>query len=351
MEIQSTTITADKFYLKSTFIYGASSSGKGVIISNIMYVLKDIIPIGFAFCPTDNAQGLYSKRTLPRLCVFDTINVEWLEKFWERQMASAELYRLVNRIEVFESLFKKIPNAEVSAKVAEIRKLAEKHMREAKSVADADEIKEKRDDALRIVYRSHVDKYINEYRSLDSLGKDELITINNYNFNPDALLVIDDLSKEFKDLCKCAFIGDMLTKGRHYRITLIVAIHGDNYVDKPLRELPMVTIFTTAAVIASFFGKLENFTPQQKRRIVSAIEPIFKDEKSYKKIIYIRNTNSIFSFKAEDKRMFENFGSPIIFEYCEKLERESNGNAINNELLGKNKFLQMMIHASTSNRK
>lgn len=351
MDIQNTTLTAEMFYLKSTFIYGESETGKGVIISNIMYELRNIVPVGFAFCPTDAAQGLYSKRTLPSLCVFSTITVDWLNRFWDRQTANAEIYRLANRIDVFESLFRRIPSSDTGARVAEMKRIADRAIRDTINTDGAESvkvenIKNKLEDGLRIVYRAHVNRYIRAYQDLDGLSDDELITLSNYNFNPDALLVIDDLSSEFKALCSCPFIGDMLTKGRHNRITLIVAIHGDSYVSKPLRMFPMIIIFTTAAAVTSFFTKLENFTSKQKTEITRATERIFSNKTDYKRIMFIRNTNGFMLFTADDRRMFAGFGSPAVFEYCEMIANSNNGD-MDTELLGKNKFFQMMVKSST----
>lgn len=345
--------TVDMFYNKSTFLYGESQSGKGVIITNILYLLKDKIPAGFVFCPTDELQGLYSKRTFPSACVFSSISVDWLEKFWNRQVAISEIYRVSNRLNILEGLVGRIADEDTRTKIRTIRKLTEEHtIKSEGNFAKIEKIRESSEEALRTVYRSHIRKHWDRYNEIvDEISDDEKISLRNYNLNPDVVLVIDDLSSEFPELCKCKFIGDMLTKGRHYRITFIVAIHGDSYVPKKLRTFPMITIFTTSPSVNMYFGKLETITSAQKRDICNKSKYVFANKDEHKKLLYDRDNGAIYVVKADDHRFFEKFGACHLFDYCKKIspegdDEDTNNKTINKELLSTNKYLQLMIQSS-----
>jgi hypothetical protein len=86
------------FLNKSIVLYGLSNTGKGRIIIDILYRLRNHISFPFVICKSQvSAEKDYAPR-IPRSCIKYTLTKEWLEQFIKTQEGRARLYNIASNL-------------------------------------------------------------------------------------------------------------------------------------------------------------------------------------------------------------------------------------------------------------
>ena len=87
--VEDFNISKDKIIHKSIVLYGSSNSGKTTIIKDIVYILKDDVPLIIVFCPTEPSHNTYKQIIPTELIIYDiedsSVIINFLEKQRERQ--------------------------------------------------------------------------------------------------------------------------------------------------------------------------------------------------------------------------------------------------------------------------
>ena len=90
-------ITHDLLINRSTLIFGTSSTGKTVLIRDILFNLKDQIPMCHVFCPTNDYNEAYTNM-VPKTLIRKELVVSELEDLVKKQRGRSELYKKVNNL-------------------------------------------------------------------------------------------------------------------------------------------------------------------------------------------------------------------------------------------------------------
>jgi hypothetical protein len=93
------------YYLnRSTTMYGASESGKSTVLFEIMWLLKEYVPIVFVFSPTAGSNNAF-KGIVHDLLVFVDVKIDILEEIYKRQEGAKRIYNIVNDVHMLQKIF------------------------------------------------------------------------------------------------------------------------------------------------------------------------------------------------------------------------------------------------------
>ena len=120
------------------------------------------------------------------------------------------------------------------------------------------------------------------------------------DINPRLMLIIDDCSEKFETWMKYFkkteenVFESILYRGRHNKITLVLAAHDDKIIDTKLRKNARVVIYTTGQSVITSFNKPGNgFSLQERKEAEKKSAKIFGEDsteiKSHQKFCYIRD--------------------------------------------------------------
>jgi len=328
-----------KYFLnKSIVLYGASNSGKSMIMRDILYILKDYIPNICVICPTNNLNKSYNEIIPPQL-IFADVTEELIKSIFQRQKQAVKLFNLTNDINNLKKIFYKIPNKEHKdllrlKKIIDIYEEVKNKLNE-NNVMHISEKKIK----LQKLNEEHTKTIINYYKQIIHKNKDIIDTsqfneleknmINYININPNFLIIIDDAAYNANIWCKYPEIKELFFNGRHHKITFMISFQDDKLLDSGLRKNAFVNIFTTQIVCNTFFERsANNFTKKEKTKLAKMANLIFsKNEKSktpnYKKLVYIKDENPSVYYTIAD--YYDNFlfGSKYLHKLCNKIKKNN----------------------------
>ncbi len=325
------------FLNKTTIIYGRRESGKSTLVLEIMYLLKDRVSIPFIVSQS-NASDYVDK--VPRNCIKTDITKEWLEEFLSVQKGRADIYNRANDIRILKTLFDKVKNSQMD----NVEKLkcssAEKYIRSIESNPRLDySTKRERIKAIQdIRYIELIDLYKSVIRmnkhtlisQFDRLSRDEICCFNYLDYQPHALLILDDCASKLKKWVKeSTIIKEIFYNGRHSYITFIITTQDDKEIESELRKNAMVSIFTTQQAATANFGRASNAYPKhEKNKAELCTKRIFHNDlhknglkiKNHKKMVYIQNKEDPFMYMIAE--IYDNFtiGCPSLWALDEKLE-------------------------------
>lgn len=309
--------SAEMFLNKSIVLYGLSNTGKGRIIIDILYSLRNYISFPFVICKSQvSAEKDYSPR-IPRSCITHTLTKEWLEQFIKTQEGRARLYNIANSIKNLQNLFSKIKNGTAKVLEAQIMNNTESIIQEIElsnmSFAQKKSVKEKIRDGesnmLKLLYRAFIRRYYNELDKYgDKLTDDEYITLHHIDFIPHALLIFDDCAFLLKKWIKeNPGIKELFYQGRHFYTTVILATQADKDIDSEIRKNARLSFFTSAQDAAGAFTRASNNYPDRDRkRTNTCIKAVFmpdgiESKTNFQKLVYDRdNPSNPFKYTIAD---------------------------------------------------
>ena len=241
-----------KYFLnKSIVLYGASASGKSMIMRDILYLLKDYIPNMCVISPTNNLNKSYDD-IIPSQLIYPEVTEDLIKKIFNRQKIAVKIFNLTNDIGKLQSLYTKMPYKNndklkvlldcyntvknklssndvmhVSEKKIQMQKLDDQHIK-----------------TLTSFYKKiiHDNKYSIEYNKFDDL---ELKIINYININPNFLIIIDDAAVSANIWSKYQEVKELFFNGRHHKITFMISFQDDKLLESSLRKNAFINIFTT----------------------------------------------------------------------------------------------------------
>lgn len=347
---------------KTTLIFGGSSSGKTTIIEEILQLTKDYIPNYIVIAPKTSNKAY--KKKLPARCIKEDLNKETLQKIWDRQYNTTQLYNTANDITNLESLFKRAPNRQsvvmirviiqsATNKINDIRN--NKQLNFAQKKTQNSNIDDLRIRALHKLYKNSIRENKTNLLKMDLTIK-EKITLEYLDFNPRLMLIIDDSSEKFQMWMKYYKKSEInpfesiFYKGRWNYITLIFAAHDDSIVPPKLRKNARVTYFTNSStLVASLDRKSSGYTSHEKKLAHKMADTIFTEEKgnyikNHKKFCYIREDADPFRYMISDLYPEFSLGSDALVELTKKMPK------VDDDLLD-NPYLKDMVGQTKVSKK
>ena len=324
---------ADVFFRKLTLIYGGSNTGKTTIVRNVLFELRNKVPVVFVISPTNSSNNAFTN-IVPDAFIRDTVTEEWLAALWNRQMEIMEIYNIVNDISNLREFAKRVNNRNLN----DILETIEKKYVSAKNQvlnmsktltqkeSDLAALLSQRDAKIKAVIQSFVRKKNVKVSEL----KDKLIC-QYVDIVPDVLLLLDDCASEFKSwLKKTETIKRIFYAGRQNCITTIITTQDDKEITSELRKNAMVNIFTSSqAALANFERVANNYNKQIKQKAQRAIYFTFGNPQKHphRKLVFFKDTEVPFYFWSASQ--YKNFrvGSNSMWE----LQASMNTSEINLE--------------------
>jgi tRNA A37 threonylcarbamoyladenosine biosynthesis protein TsaE len=333
-EIPNVGNSINTFLYKTTILYGASNTGKTVLIRHIMHLLKNDIPNIVVFNPTNRLNNTYTN-VVPNLLIHDNFDLDVIKGIYSRQVECAEINILTKGvIELYNLLIKYANENEINL-YNQIQKLADDNLMKLEFSSKTNNEKKIERSNIEEVKEFHMKKYLkivivkNIKKYSSSMLSDEQKKILKFiNFNPNILIVADDCASNAKEWGKSKEVMELFFNGRHYKITTLIAIQDDTLVPPSIRTNAFNSIFTTEKCALSFFmRKTNNFTIDDIKLYKKFIECVFrkncKDE-NYKKIIYCRSDPEN-NFKFILGNIYDDFkfGSNMNFILSDKCKEQS----------------------------
>jgi hypothetical protein len=309
-----------KHYLhRTTSLFGPSETGKTTIIREILFLLKDVIPMGIAIAPSDQSNESYTG-ILPGQCVHDDFDISIIERIYQRQKMACKIFNEANNIKNLMSLFRLIPTRDKELRLIKLIDLKFKRYiislrNNAKNenqgviktkVAKA---KEMRNDSIRTILKNAIRAYRTKLVKFH-LTQNQKYVLKYLDFNPEILLILDDCADEFKKYTNHPTIRMLFYKARHFKITFLISFQDDKDLDSSLRKGSHIKIFTDSNVASTYIARSNNgFSRDVKKKVGGYIDSIYKDdEHSYEKLMYIRAAKEQYQVLLSDEYEFK-FGS------------------------------------------
>lgn len=324
------------FLNRLTILYGESGTGKTVLISHILNSLKDKIPIAIVANPTNKLNKSYDS-IFPSQAIHDEMTKELLIKVFKRQTQSLAMHNMIKNCELLEPIFNKIASMEERNKLNKLVSMFNKteyKIKEEYNELDADnmisKLSEIHNERVNKIMKKAISRCQSSLLNDHVLSEEQAMIVKNINFNPNILLLLDDCAssvKEWKDLKE---MKQLFFEGRHYNATVIIAMQNESILPPPLRNNAHINIFTTEAVVNTYFRKdSSGVSASQRKKIYDIARVIFEDSgdkkrPNYKKLCFfgpvIKVDKRIQYITAEPKKF--RFGSSIYWELCDRIKRD-----------------------------
>lgn len=328
--------TVKAFFQKNTMIYGATETGKTVIIHDILHTLLDVIP-SIVVISTTKHLNMAFEGIVPDYLYLDSFDEAKIDEIFSKQDERVKLYKTTKDLDKLFSLFKRVADSSMRTIDVQIKALFESTTESINNseLSISEKKKERRrlialkDSRLEELYK----KCIRRRRSLLlnlRLSHDDKMMIKYLDIDPNLVIVFDDVTAEFtKPFQHSNAMKRLYTMGRWMMITSIVAIHDDTNIETSVRKGVHNNIYTTPNCATSFFtNKANSFTPQDRKKYMQIISRIFNSTEDtiskYTKLIYIRNPTEgnevVQSYLATEHEDFR-FGCSALWEIAEKIKR------------------------------
>lgn len=277
------------FLNRVILLFGQPGTGKTVLIGDILRRLKDNVPYGIVFAPSDDSNSRYSIWFHP-LLVYNNVDETALENIYDRQTISTQIYSRVNNVENLKVLFKKLNHNEQSSyskKLKILKHETKKFLREKKNtirnktnlIEEIKKIKEEYEEKRIEIYKNAIKKYKPKLVSMDLTDEDELFTLTYISFNPSIVVILDDCADSIKKWKKNEKIHAFLFRGRHLKVTLIITIHNMTGFDPDLRTTAHIILLTSTQIAIRYVTNAANsFSSEDKKLALQKIEETFKFE-------------------------------------------------------------------------
>jgi len=312
---------------KTTIIYGAPNTGKTTLVDEVLFQLREKIPLAFVVAPTNTSNNAYTGR-VPSKCIIPRLTPKWLSYFLSRQKDLSEVYQRCHNLELLEPMFMKIATPQLQKRAQVIKDCAKQTLamissrinwQFAKQRTQKGEVERMRDVMLRNLYRRALEKSKDEFKRRQGCTVEELTILDNMNCNPNAMLIFDDCASFFKEWYKQT--GDMFREifytNRWLHLTVVITTQDDKEISTEMRKTAMLLMFTNAQMAAANFDRTSNYyTKQEKARASLCIKAVFDQPKNeplhHRKLVYIRGTSE-FRYTIAD--IYDNFkfGDPKLW--------------------------------------
>jgi len=323
---------------KSIVLYGASNSGKSMIMRDILFTLKNYIPNVCVICPTNNLNKSYEGIVPPQL-IYSEVTEDLIKTIFNRQKYVVKMFNMTNDINKLKRIYDKLlrrndkkltsiinsydmikskishnDNLHISDKKIKLQELEDAHNKNVISF-----YKEVITDNKAIISKQN---------NFDDM---EIRIINYININPNFLIILDDVAVSASVWSKYQEIKEMFFNGRHHKLTFMISFQDDKLLESSLRKNAFINIFTTQITCNSFFERTaNNFTKAEKTKMAMFSHCIFNDDKksknskNYKKLVYIKDQTPTTYYIIADHYDNFSFGSPYLYKLCDKVKKNDN---------------------------
>lgn len=309
-------------------IYGKTGSGKSTVIKHIMHVLKDSIEVCIVVSPSEPSNATYAEIVDPPMIHYSVLNGDLLKNILLWQEIRASLYKKTMDITILKSLYSKVSNTEVDAKIAKTISRMNSIVPMMEDRVQAEKVKQDFNDLLLKIYKPYLVSKKQKLKNVaifSKLSKDEQYAVEYIDINPNILLILDDCAAELKPFFSKDTFRTIFYNGRHSYITVMLCCQDDTDLPTNLRKNAKLTIFTDPIVATSNFERSSNKFPKYiQDKIKDASQTIFKD---HRKMVY--DGKDIYHFTASVFPPFR-FGSDLLRTLCKKLTEGSDTMNVNN---------------------
>lgn len=330
----------DLYLDKTTLLFGASFTGKTVVIEEIMYMLKDHIP-NYIVVANENSKKAYQNKLPPR-CIRKDLSKKKIQQLWDRQFYTTQLYNTANDINVLESLFQKMPDRESIVMLNAIKKRAAEciqtierspNLNFAQKKSQKTAIEELQLKRVKDIYKITIRKN-QQYLSKQRLSPHETIALEYLDLNPRLMIIIDDCTDKFTMWMKYFKKGEVnpfssiFYQGRHNYVTFVFAAHNDKIVESEFRQNSRVSIFTdTKSATTSFVNRTSNgYSRDEMKEAVKYITRVFKTEsngvKNHQKLCYVREDPYPFRYTIANLYPDFTLGCTAMYELSNKMPKK-----------------------------
>ena len=159
--IDKLNLDVDLIKNKTTLLLGTSGTGKSKIILDMIYHLKEEIPICYIFCPTNKSNNTFTG-LVPDDFIADDVDVETLEAIYKTQEMRNLMYNKCNdKVLLTEIAFKL--NTSITPKIVQVN---HSYLQSKKKLTENDEEYNRQYFVLQ--YRNYDIGYENEVKTLST---------------------------------------------------------------------------------------------------------------------------------------------------------------------------------------
>jgi hypothetical protein len=331
--ITKLTITPEMILDKSMTLYGPTKSGKSTITKNLCTCIEKYISYAFLFCNTSSLTGDFDG-LIPDWCISKNLSESRMTAIIDEQEKRREYTD--NADKYAREFWPLISDGHIDKEYREECSRIENLKKKFGSDSTREQIDEIENMRFQAEFdrnkktRSLIDRRRKElYRKCGFSIKDVTgdpkfsrlrIFEKYFRLNTRMLLIVDDCSDQINDISEICW-KRLITKSRHFRITLILTVHNVQDLKIPcLRTQPFFNIFTHASVATYFIGNTTTgakgvYTPDPKE-----MQMAFTNGSKPKRIIIDRekSTMSVFEFKWDVEP--QPLGDAIIWKYQKYLD-------------------------------
>ena len=222
-ELKQYVLDPINFVNKTTLIFGDSDDGKTTMLKDICNCIRDEIDQVFVFSGSETENPTYSKGFAPIASIRMSVKIEAIKTILERQVGLVAKYNKAQNIEVLRSLFKRVATEEELRSLDSIR--VDQDAAADPTAEDVDEFEKKEErvaEFKRVAYKTFINRnYARLIESRDRLTPEQMFSLEYLHFNPNLLLIFDDVTEELVGVSKQTEIKQMFYKGRWMKITVI----------------------------------------------------------------------------------------------------------------------------------
>jgi hypothetical protein len=333
---------------RTTVLYGASSTGKTVLIKNIMKQLQTHVEQIFVIAPTEPSNRSYDGFVDPALIHYrmylpdpaekrDTEQkaaLRFLERIYQRQEMMAAIYTRANQVDVLTSLYARLgarKREESNRLIATLERKRRQVVHDIQKQYGANpgqcdqKVKESNEQftqMLVLLYKKILAAGVDELWAKKDLTENERYSLHYLHFNPRLLLIFDDCAAELKPFFGKEVFRKLFYQNRHSFITLVASFQDDTDLPANLRKNAFVSFFMSpVACTANFTRASNNFSKDVKEFILELANDIYV---GYRKLAYIREDkrgHHFYHIECEPPRPFR-FGSAALGELCDQVRSE-----------------------------
>ena len=324
---------------KSILLYGASASGKSMIMRDILYTLKDYIPNVCVICPTNNLNKSYDD-IIPNQLIYNEVTEDLIKNIFKRQKVSVKMYNKTNDLEKLKIIYSKLTrhnNTKLASLIHIYLKVKDKlyhddsiHISEKKYKLQ--ELEEEHNKTLLSFYKDAILKNKSIIDKHNNLDEDEVRIINYININPNFLLILDDCAVNASSWSKWTEVKELFFNGRHHKITFMISFQDDKLLESSLRKNAFINIFTTEITCNSFFERTaNNFNKSIRTKMAQISNTVFNDDKlknkNFKKLVYIKDKNPTTYYTIAGYYDNFKFGSIHLYQLCNVIKKPNDNDA------------------------
>lgn len=325
----------EDFLRRLVVLFGESGSGKTQYVKDILYRLKDIVPNVILFSGSES-QNKDFEGIIQRAWIHDTCESEILKKIFDRQKMATEVYKQANNIDTITELYNTVAEDEEKMLIKRAKELHEAQINQINSSREVFDVKKSKIDQTNGFYKLYccrvmkacIQKHQLRLKSVRyPTGSSQSICLKYLNFNPNLILIFDDMASQIKKLSKDPTIESLFFQGRHSYITSIYLFQDDKTIPPPLRKNAFIKIFCTYECASTYFDTVSNGLPRNTQKIAQAVSShLFRANKdgtrNYKKLIYIRDAAEKLQYSVCELRDKFQMGSHYLKDYSEKIEND-----------------------------